>query len=142
MKMNRTLKKILLLLTLTIFANGLIAQYGVSAIYNSQLGADDWDIFVNDGDHIKSNGFGLSVDYWFRLKNYRVEFSPEIGFLKGDHSLLLTSGDNPSLSWSQLFVLANVNIYPFDIEGDCNCPTLWKKDVQIRFSCLLALDWI
>ena len=137
------IKRISLLLVFNALTAIAFTQYGVSVIYNNHLGAEDWDAAVEGGDHLKSNGWGVSVDYWFRLKNYRIEFSPEVGWLKGDYETRNIGGISQKVSWSQLFVLGNVNIYPFDIEGDCNCPTFGKEGnfFQKGFYLQIAPGW-
>ncbi|MDX1684614.1 MAG: hypothetical protein R3275_05210 [Saprospiraceae bacterium] len=104
-----------------------MAQFGVSGIYNFHQGADVWDNEINsNAEHIKSDGFGVSLNYWFRLKDYRVEFLPELMYLAGNRSAALLDDTPIDHEWQQLALYFNVNIYPFDFEGDCNCPTFGK----------------
>ena len=102
----------------------LFGQFGAKASYLS-MNAPNW------GDYYKGElgenpypqaGWKFGFDYWFRLKNIRVEFLSEASY--GKHEYLFDQG------WvrSNFYSLAlNVNLYPFDLAGDCDCPT-WSKD--------------
>jgi hypothetical protein len=102
----------------------LFAQIGVSGSYK-WMQAPDWSDYF-DGE-LGTNPYpqpswNFGVDYWFRLKNKRVEFLPEVSYEK--HKYLFGNGWVRSTFYSLAF---NVNLYPFDFDGDCNCPT-WSKD--------------
>lgn len=118
-------KKLFLLFIVVLTSWSLNAQFGVSGYYNMHQGASDWDEGLASDESIKANGLGISLTYWFRLKNYRIEFMPEVSYASGSKSLSMTewSGD---FEWQQLALYFNTNIYPFDLEGDCNCPTFGK----------------
>lgn len=118
---------ILTALLMILFSAGLSAQFGVSGYINLHQGADDWDNSIPvSNDHVKADGYGLSINYWFRLKDYRVEFLPEIAYFSGSHEGVLPDDTGTDLSWQQIAVFANTNFYLFDLEGDCNCPTFGK----------------
>ena len=111
----------LLLLPLSAFA-----QFGVS--YHYQLyQAEDWNdvvseaIGVDDADFL-SSGYRVEVDYWFKaLPDYRVEMMPALTYSNATYN-------SETADWQlQTFGLqVNTNIYPFDFEGDCDCP-VWSK---------------
>jgi len=54
---------------------------------------------------------GVGVDYWFRLKNYRLEFLPAVHFQY----------------WSVIDFVPSVQFYPLDFFNDCSCPTFSKQ---------------
>jgi len=109
----------------------LSAQIGVSGAF-SNISTPGWEeILQNENIDQFNNGYTLSLDYWFRLKDYRVEFLPELSY-SGYDNLVERDGEtsfSPSLD-ANLNILAfsfNTQIYLFDIEGDCDCPT-WGKE--------------
>ena len=110
----------ILFLTIT---HSTFAQFGVSGAWQS-FRADDWHQFENSQNGSTTSaatGYAASVNYWFRLKEKRVEFLPELSY--GRHELAVDAGKFKHQTLSFFF---NVNIYPFDFGSDCNCPT-WSK---------------
>ncbi len=109
--------------------NFLSAQIGVSGAY-STISTSGWvDIKNNENVNSYNNGYTIGVDYWTRLKNYRIEFLPELSYSRFDNEF-----DGiplvPPAATGDLSIIAfsfNTQIYLFDIEGDCNCPT-WGKE--------------
>ncbi len=70
------------------------------------------------------SGWSVEAAYWFRLKDYRVEFYPGVGIssLTGENSSLY---DEYELNLTHLFW--GTRIYPFTFEDDCMCPTFNKQ---------------
>jgi hypothetical protein len=66
---------------------------------------------------ISQDGFQVSVEYGFRIKQKRIEFHPGLGYrttaLSEQHE-----GDFKAFDLD-----LNTAIYPFDFAGDCDCPT-------------------
>ncbi len=136
--------KQLLVLLLFAFSIQLHAQVGISASYVQQ-DVEDWQLVATEeyGNEVENkflkSGFEVGVDYWFRLKKYRIEFFPTISYSTFSNKL-----NNPYIEFSPIEVpsiegkyLQNnyafhlkTNIYPLDFEGDCDCPT-WKKDGNV-----------
>lgn len=116
------MKRTILILSLLFATQLSFAQFGITGGYRFN-DAPDWQVTVTDGSsqNALGEGYSIGVDYWFRLKNYRVEFLPELNFSRFENEV---SFYNTNLSAFSLF--ANVNIYPFDFLGDCDCPT-WSK---------------
>jgi hypothetical protein len=92
---------------------------------SSQIGLNVKGLFgrsdILEEQRISQDGMQASVEYHFRLKEYRVEFHPGIGYRftwddPADHGKI-TSFD----------LDLNTSIYPFDFEGDCDCPTFSKQ---------------
>lgn len=72
----------------------------------------------------KLSGFSFELAYWFRLKDYRVEFYPGVGLSllnSNSHSAI----DDFDLRLTHLFWATR--IYPFSFEDDCMCPTFNKQ---------------
>lgn len=67
-------------------------------------------------------GYQAGIDYWFRLKNHRVEFMPELQYAR---QLSLRVDDKSSTLHSFGFEL-NTHFYLMDFYDDCDCPT-WSK---------------
>ena len=62
------------------------AQFGLTGgVLNND--AENW-VLLEDGleNNLPGNGYSIGIDYWFRLKNYRIEFSPEISYEKYEQS--------------------------------------------------------
>ena len=120
------MKSILSLFAACFLTLSTFAQFGINAGYKS-LNAPDWD--DQTPNDFVSDGFKVGLDYWFRLKNYRVEFTPEISYsqFESSHDLGVADGQLSTYNLRFIGLHANTNIYVFDFEGDCDCPT-WKKD--------------
>jgi outer membrane protein W len=72
----------------------------------------------------RTNGWTFEGAYWFRLKDYRVEFYPGIGYSQ------FTSNNNILFEEDQLklkHLFWGVRVYPFNFEDDCMCPTFKKQ---------------
>lgn len=81
-------------------------------------------------------GYEIDLGYWFRLKNKRLEFIPEIGYT--------SLPGNDEISASGFNVNLNVLIYPLDFHNDCNsCPTFSKEGGTIKkgFHWIIAPSW-
>ena len=82
-----------------------------------------------NGQGLWQNGYKIAVDYWFRLKPVRIEFLPELGFSSFQSDLFEPTASSPLDSrFSSLHFQANINIYPLDFVGDCDCPTFSKSE--------------
>lgn len=116
------MKKATLICGLLLICTSVFAQFGVSGGYRIN-DATYWELggFKGKYENALADGYSVGIDYWFRLKNYRVEFLPEANFstFKKVASPLIAKVNAYSF-------FANVNIYPFDFLGDCDCPT-WSK---------------
>lgn len=124
------MKNLLIAFTLLfISTNFLIAQIGVSGAYSS-ISTPGWeDIKNSENVNSYNNGYTIGIDYWTRLENYRVEFLPELSYSRFDNEFDGTPLV-PFAATGDLSILAfafNTQIYLFDIEGDCNCPTFGKE---------------
>jgi len=122
------MKKLLLFSTLILFTNNFAtAQFGLSAKYqmNSHSG---WDEAFDGEKNIMPSSIEFGLNYWFRLKNKRVEFLPELTYAtaSSDYS---DTGFAVELSQSKRTsygIGINTHVYPLDFAGDCDCPTFSK----------------
>ncbi len=112
------------------------SQFGVAAKYNSNNFNGHNSVLADtyqNADDLYSSGFEIGIHYWLRLKNYRVEFLPEIfysSFSESNYEFAISSsGANQLYNFKGTGIgfNANTQIYLLDIEGDCDCPT-WGKD--------------
>ncbi len=100
------------------------AQIGVVGGFQS-FRADNWEKFYVEnepGAIYPIYGYNLGIDYWFRLKKRRIEFTPELSFGSFEGKL----GTN-TVSHKTFGFYFFTNIYPFDLASDCDCP-VWSKD--------------
>lgn len=116
------MKKILLFFAFLLTFHFSFAQFGITGGYRIN-DATYWELGVIKGsyENALADGYSIGVDYWFRLKSYRVEFLPEVNFSTFEKVAAPLSSKMNAYSF-----FANVNFYPFDFLGDCDCPT-WSK---------------
>jgi len=126
------------------------AQVGVSFGW-TKYDAPAWNnriaehtILVDNSSLFRQDGLQIGIDYWFRLKNKRIEFLPEFSFyqleveLKRQVSQFFRITNHLRANVIQFHF--NTQIYPFDFSGDCNCPTFsndgnfFKKGIFIRLA--------
>jgi hypothetical protein len=96
-------------------------QFGARAQYvTGQIEA-----YLNNSQKLNGNGYDISVNYWTRLRNLRIEFFPEInyGMVAVTSTELSAPGDVVRYG-----LAVPVSIYPFDLKGDCKCPTFSKQN--------------
>ena len=120
--------KKLFLASLFIFTYlGANAQFSASAKY-SLNSYPDWTEIIESSNIPLSfidDGYEYGISYWFRLKNYRVEFLPELSLQ--NLSSVDMQGQPYNFEKQSYYLTFNTQIYTLDIDGDCNCPT-WGKD--------------
>ena len=131
--MNSYFKNIVLFILLLTISEAS-AQFGVRAKYNMNS-FSDWDTFLEQNingnvDKIFPSNLEIGVDYWFRLKNLRIEFMPEVAMG------LKTSSSYPNVgaetNFSYFAFNLNTQIYAFDLTGDCDCPTFSKQGPSLN----------
>ncbi len=100
------------------------AQFGLRAKYNiNDLPNLDQDLTVSsDGGKTLESSIEIGADFWFRLKNYRWEFLPEISYSFGSSD----TSEDQSIKQQAFNLYINNNIYFFDFLNDCDCPTFSK----------------
>ncbi|WP_235295681.1 hypothetical protein [Portibacter marinus] len=95
------------------------SQLGIHSRYQ-RINAELWNMWTNE-EQLFTNGYEIGLDYWFRLKNYRIEFLPEIYAFRST-----TSSERSTFRFSSLGLAANAHFYILDFIGDCDCPTFSK----------------
>ncbi len=70
-------------------------------------------------------GWQAGADYWFRLKQKRVEFTLEANYSSLSEPGLDATGSVLKINGFGLQL--NAALYPLDFGSDCNCPT-WSKN--------------
>lgn len=137
-----SLKTTILLLVFFVISSSLYSQFGVRTKYNINTfsGFDEYidENTTGNNEKIFSANIGVGVDYWFRLKKYRIEFLPEL------HMGLKTSntyenGANTT-DFASLGFNFNTQVYLFDLEGDCDCPTFSKQGPSLSKGFFLNLS--
>lgn len=136
---NPNLMRAVLFLLLTFFSQAALqAQFGIHSGYAVHK-AEGWQL--RRGSDIQSeppgNGYFIGIDYWFRLKNARVEFLPELNYTRLSTPIAAGSIETQS-QWYSLFF--HVNFYPFDFKGDCDCPTFSKQGNYLQKGFFLQLS--
>ncbi len=72
-----------------------------------------------------ARGSYATLSYWFRLRSVRVEFAP--GLRLAQQQFGLDPEADLSLDILQAAVEWPVQVYPFDLNSDCDCPTFSKQ---------------
>lgn len=115
-----------LLLFLTLHLQG---QIGLNARYTLN-DASAWTVpGIDDPSSAEliEEGYSFGLDYRILFKDIRVELVPELNFSKSSRSI---SSLNTEVDTDLYGILLGARIYPFDLEGDCTCPT-WHQDGSI-----------
>jgi len=115
------------------YSTNAYSQFGVRGKYNvnSFSGFDNYiDSKVpGNNDKLFPSSIGLGLDYWFRLKNYRIEFLPEFHMGLKSESQITESTSSNLVYYGFNF---NTQVYLFDLEGDCDCPTFSKQGPSLK----------
>ncbi|MCB0639363.1 MAG: hypothetical protein KDC54_22210 [Lewinella sp.] len=122
----RFLCSLLLILVLALPAR---AQFGFTGQYLTG-DAPGWTARVGSGEpflELPGDGWQAGVDYWFRLKNARIEFLPTLAYSRQAVPSAIFDENTDELIAQAGHFFFNVNIYPLDLRGDCDCPT-WSKE--------------
>lgn len=123
-------------------AVSLHAQVGLSGHYLSGQ-AEKWQytpLSTNqESVDLPGTGWQAGIDYWFRLKNVRIEFLPTLAYstqeqtIEGEFNALDTRAN-------AFHFFFNTNIYFLDLEGDCDCPTFSKQGPGLQKGIFLQLS--
>ena len=133
--MSMNFRQLVILFAFLCFSWNLSGQFGVSTEFR-HYPLSDWEEII--GDNVHDVNFGISLDYWTRLKNYRWEMIPT---LSGSFSPGTSSSEGQQLEYgltTYRFQLKN-NIYLLDFKNDCNCPTFSKQSGWFKKSFYLQL---
>lgn len=117
------------LILLTGLALSADAQFGVTTRYQfntNKIWNDIYNDAVGGNTKIMSSGLEYGLNYWFRLKNQRIEFLPEIFYSRVSDNNFIGSQPLIKATRDNLGFALNTQIYPLDFNNDCNCPTFSK----------------
>ncbi len=106
------------------FFFGAYAQIGVSGQFLSYPLGEEEELYQAD---FYDASYGIAIDYWARLKNYRWEMAPTLSANFG--STINTNSpfsDTEISMWAAKFHIKN-NFYLLDFKNDCDCPTFSKQ---------------
>ena len=125
-------------------AGGAFAQFGISAQYTHTDFAGDYETGYLNSDWNAARpaeGYRLALDYWFRLKQPRIEFLPTLSFTQGNTFSLTERDGSPlgELDYRHFSFFLNTNIYLFDLAGDCGCPTFSKEGPALQKGLFLQI---
>lgn len=125
---------------LAIFSASLaFGQIGIRGSY-LQNDAPTWTLHDLNGDPVDEiqlkTGFSVGLDYWFRLKNQRIEFFPEMNYA----SFADTWDNTLDLKFNMYSFYLNTQIYFLDFAGDCDCPTFSKEGTFVDRGLFLLLS--
>lgn len=118
----------LFFLFLTSFAT---AQIGLNGRYVLN-DAENWTVPQVDGSaspDLLGKGFAVGIDYWFRFKDVRIEFLPELNYAQYKTTIARQNIETEAKMYSLLF---NTNIYFLDMSGDCLCPTFYQEGPTLQ----------
>ena len=97
------------------------AQFGLQLEY--QTLNSPWEEQLQEPDAEYLDQFAVvSAHYWFRLKEKRIEFLPQLSY-----ATTLGSDALVPVTQSRISLFFNTDIYLFDLLNDCNCPTFSKQ---------------
>lgn len=132
------------LLACCTFFTTAAAQIGFSgAFVHGQ--APDWVTTLDGSDgepllELPGSGWQVGIDYWFRLKNTRIEFLPTLAYSRQAVSGTIFGGEEGELVAQAGHFFFNTNIYLFDLRGDCDCPTFSKQGPTLTKGFFLQLS--
>ncbi len=82
---------------------------------------------------------GAGIDYWFRLKNYRLEFLPSLQLQYAHENVTLSDESKGALNWSIIDFTPIIQFYPLDFKNDCLCPTFSKQGQFLKKGLFIQL---
>lgn len=101
----------------------LMGQFGVSLqYYNFPVILVEEKVAAN----VYDLNYGVAVDYWMRLKNYRWEMVPTVSIHTGNKSET-TFNENTTFGLQAYKFHFKNNLYLLDFKNDCDCPTFSKQ---------------
>ncbi|MEM9835781.1 MAG: hypothetical protein AAF828_04735 [Bacteroidota bacterium] len=110
------------------------AQFGVSVLHQSSQDGYQTSATPNGGTF--GSGFEVGADYWFRLKNKRIEFLPTFSYgryaetypeLRFAENIEVAGSGDFSFTSQQIGFQFKTNFYLLDFGTDCDCPTFGKQ---------------
>jgi hypothetical protein len=111
----------------------LSAQFGAGASYlNGRLQSQP----ETGSTSLNASGYLFGVHYWFRLKNVRVEFLPELNYSQLQSSRMENLSRVQVDKWG---LSLPVSFYLLEFKGDCHCPTFSRQKDLLKKGLFLQL---
>ena len=113
---------------LILFAFGLLGpavaygQFGISSFYKFSSSDQEMETI----DQVTHSSIDVRLNYWFRFKEIRVEFLPEI--IYRNHNL----DGGISADYTEWAIAMPTQFYLLDFISDCNCPTFSKQNDFVK----------
>ena len=130
--------RIMIISALLLIANSASAQFGLR-IKAQQNDYTEWNRIIQgipgyQGNELFQNTYEVGVDYWLRLKNYRLEFYPELSLALSTSSFASTGTEDLPQSYRLEAggIGLNTHIYFLDFANDCQCPTFSKQNTFFK----------
>lgn len=133
------MKKLSVLIVALMIAMAGYGQFGMTGGYQV-ISSEAWQMAIAETQGLMltnnriTHGGAIGVDYWFRLKNKRIEFLPELRASRTKFIVdaIIGNGNTGEVKEFKLDIdnysfNFNTHIYPFDFDGDCDCP-VWSKE--------------
>ena len=127
------MKNIFVIILISLAPSLMSAQIGMSLIYQNNH-FSDWNL----NTPLFQNAGGIGVDYWFRLKNHRLEIFPGIKYQHSESNNI--SGLEGNAIWKKYSFSLKIKAYIFDFISDCNCPTFSKQNEFFKKGFFVYLD--
>ncbi|TXB60553.1 hypothetical protein [Phaeodactylibacter luteus] len=104
------------------------AQTGLNARYAVPAGSSAafTDASGQEASYYQQ-AYSFGLDYWIPLGQARIDLLPELNYAFSSHQPAFLPGLPATYRQQWLSFFANLNIYPFDLQGDCDCPTFSKS---------------
>ncbi len=133
-----TIKQLFTVLFFLSFTTYGHAQIGLTGGYRFNY-PSEW-MLTDPGSaetiEVIGDGPSIGIDYWFRLKNKRVEFLPELNYARFERRPVV----NFSTELTTYSFFFNIHLYPFDFGSDCDCPTFSKQGHTLEKGFFLRLS--
>lgn len=105
----------------------LMGQFGIRANYSKLNYPGINKVYGTSNEVVLNPQFEAGIDYWFRLKEKRLEFMPELAYNSSSSTI-----SEIDVKHTMFLFYVNAHVYPFDFAGDCNCPTFSKEGNSIK----------
>lgn len=137
------MKKLLFSICLFIaFVATSFAQVGITAAY-ANADAKEWErvfqLEIEDDRQLFISGARLGINYWFRLKNVRIEFLPSVEYASYG-TWTNNAVDRSEFDLSSWGGFVHTRFYLFDFANDCNCPTFSKQNQLFKKGFFVSLS--
>lgn len=142
------LKHVILLALLT-FGISAYCQIGISGHWIRQS-FPDWDDQVQPSvvpnDNVFGSGYQIGLDYRLTPFEARIEVLPSLVYTAQTGAFTSRLASEYDWDLSSIGLHVDLNFYPLDWEGDCNCPTFGKGgsvfDKGFFFSLSPGVDYL